>query len=157
MLVHRVVAIAFLDNPLSLPMVNHIDTDKTNNKVDNLEWCTAMHNSTHAKNNGLLIALTGTDHPRTTFTNDEVMAIYNSPETNAALAGEHETSEACIAKIKTGRTWGHLTGKHFSKSHTPLSTEAINDIISSSLSRAELARKYNVSWAAINKTIKRNG
>jgi Mor family transcriptional regulator len=87
--------------------------------------------------------------------NEEVMSIYNSTETNATLAVEYKTSETCIAKIKTGRTWGHLTGKRFSKSFTPLSAEAIQDIISSTLTRAALAKKYNVSWAAINKTIKR--
>jgi hypothetical protein len=45
--VHRIVAEAFLDNPNRLPVVNHIDSDVTNNSVSNLEWCTILHNNTH--------------------------------------------------------------------------------------------------------------
>lgn len=50
-LIHRLVAKAFVPNPLNLPQVNHIDEDKFNNRADNLEWCTAKYNSNYGERN----------------------------------------------------------------------------------------------------------
>jgi len=42
--IHRLVALAFIDNPDNLPQVNHIDEIRINNSIDNLEWCTGQYN-----------------------------------------------------------------------------------------------------------------
>lgn len=51
--VHRLVALAYIPNPLSHPVVNHKDGNPSNNTIENLEWCTYAQNAQHAHDTGL--------------------------------------------------------------------------------------------------------
>lgn len=57
-LVHRLVALAFLDNPLNLPLVNHKDCNPAKNVISNLEWCTEQYNTTYADAKDKMVANT---------------------------------------------------------------------------------------------------
>lgn len=53
--IHRLISVAFIDNPENKPCINHIDGNKFNNTIENLEWCTYSENAIHAYKNGLRI------------------------------------------------------------------------------------------------------
>ena len=60
--VHRLIAEYFIPNPKNLPQVNHIDGNKLNNSLDNLEWVTVQDNVIHAYKNGLIKHISGKEH-----------------------------------------------------------------------------------------------
>ena len=53
LLIHRLVALHYLPNPYGYRQINHIDGNKANNHVSNLEWCSAEQNAQHALETGL--------------------------------------------------------------------------------------------------------
>lgn len=66
MFVHRLVSLAFIPNPDHLPEINHIDCNRKNNSIDNLEWCTRKYNVRYAIKNGNHYCckdLTGANNP----------------------------------------------------------------------------------------------
>ena len=69
---HRIVAKVLVPNPENLPVVNHIDGDKRNNRPDNLEWCTHKHNHDHAIDKGLKSNGVGVKNPACRFDKEEV-------------------------------------------------------------------------------------
>ena len=73
-LVHRLVAEAFILNPKRLPEVNHIDGNKQNNSVDNLEWCTRSQNTSHTFKTGLR-NYNGCKNPHSKLTQSDVETI----------------------------------------------------------------------------------
>lgn len=72
--VHRLVAQTFIPNPENLPEVNHIDGNKSNNRVQNLEWVTRSQNAQHAMDNGINTNR-GVTHTRSKLTAEQIKEI----------------------------------------------------------------------------------
>lgn len=89
---HRLIATAFIENKEDFPVVNHLDGNKMNNNVSNLEWVTYKRNSAHAKEMGLLNPARGLNSRHGRFSPDDIRNI-------RILLGSREYSWSKIAKI----------------------------------------------------------
>jgi len=103
---HRLVAIAFIPNPENKPHVNHIDGNKLNNHVSNLEWCTLQENAQHAFNNGLVKKM---DIKRRKLSECQILTIrefYNGSRGQiTTLSKKHKVTRATIRDIINKKTY----------------------------------------------------
>lgn len=99
--IHRLVAINFIPNPNNLPQVNHIDGNKVNNTLSNLEWCNNSLNQIHARKLGLN---KGRKYLRK-LNKEDINEIYNAYVnkgiTRKELAEKFKVSKQMISDIKT--------------------------------------------------------
>lgn len=106
--IHRLVALAFLPNPCNYREINHKDEDKTNNNVDNLEWCDHSYNNTYGSK---FQSTLGVKNPQAKLTEVDVLEIRkrrNQGELLRVLANEFGVCESRISAIASGRSWGWL-------------------------------------------------
>lgn len=109
MLIHRLIAITFIENPSNLPEVNHKDGNKQNNAINNLEWCTSSTNQKHAFKTGLQKAQRGEKHCGAKLTLQQVKQIRklytNSCYSQQELAGLFHVAQTTIGKIIRGERY----------------------------------------------------
>lgn len=113
--VHRLIALSHIPNPNSLPFINHIDGNKSNNNIDNLEWCTSKQNISHAWSIGLNdnIKLYNSVQPKSKFqemgrvnrkySKEDILDIRklfgNKTMTKKELSIKYETTSSNIGRI----------------------------------------------------------
>ena len=102
--VHRLVADTFLENNDSKKIVNHKNGIKTDNRIENLEWCTSSENVIHAVEIGLI---------KSKLNDKEVIDIYLSKLSNRKLAKEYNVDSTIIWRIKNKKAYKHIWQQHF--------------------------------------------
>lgn len=114
--VHRLVAEAFLPNPYDKPEVNHMDGDKSNPKLTNLEWVTSHENRQHAWDTGLrnkshLPNYKGEEQKNSKLTEQkvvEIRAMRLSGFSFSFLSEKYNVSKRTIGRVVSGKSWSHI-------------------------------------------------
>lgn len=107
--VHRLVALAFIPNPENKPCVNHINGIKTDNRVENLEWCTYAENTQHAFKTKLKSGVKGEESHLSKLKTEDIMKIrllYSEGcHSQNELGKMFNVSQSQIARIINNINW----------------------------------------------------
>lgn len=98
--VHRLVAQTYIPNPNNLPQVNHIDGNKLNNNVENLEWCTPKENIQHAIKKGLRVK-----KGKLNISDIKEIRLLFGNKSMKEIAELYNVSLSCIKHLHAGHTW----------------------------------------------------
>ena len=155
--IHRLVAIAFLENPNNLPQINHIDGSRKNNKVDNLEWCDQSYNIKHAYNTGLKVM------PLRKLSHKDLEVIYTLLEREYSfenIAKMFSVDASVISDIVNSKTYTRegIDFSKFSKSYytnkARQDIKTIQELYKKLKSSNKIGELYNVSGRFIRRLLR---
>jgi hypothetical protein len=102
--VHRLIAIHFIENKLNKCFINHINGIKTDNRIENLEWCTIKENNFHAQKTGLKNDI-GANNSRAKLLTQDVIFIRQSKLKLKELSLMFNMNESGISKVRLYKTY----------------------------------------------------
>lgn len=109
--VHQIVAKEWVENPDNKPFINHKNGIKTDNRVENLEYCTASENIKHSYEKLGHPRMQGTKSPKAKLNDKkvrEIKKLINEGKTMRAIASIFKTHHSIIQGIKSGKRWPHV-------------------------------------------------
>jgi hypothetical protein len=110
--VHRLVAVAFIPNLENKLEINHKDGIKTNNSIENLEWCTRSENMKHAVKTGLFKPIRGDSHTNSKLNETKVRLIrklyYEDKIGQIDIAKRLNVNKNAVSGVITWRTWFYI-------------------------------------------------
>lgn len=112
--IHRILGETFLENPTNLPCINHINGIKTDNSLQNLEWCSYSENNKHAYDIKLKHAnpTLGEKNHLSKLSELDVISIKNrlrQKEKQVDIAKIYNITQAAVSLIKINKNWKHLS------------------------------------------------
>ena len=108
--VHRLVAIAFIENPMNKPVVNHIDCNRSNNNSTNLNWCTIQENNQHTINMGRSNSSGSNSHLSkiNETTAKMIICLGNKGFKRIDIASNLGVSRAIVRDVQNRKTWKNI-------------------------------------------------
>jgi hypothetical protein len=108
--IHILMAKTFIPNPENKKEVNHINAITTDNRIENLEWCTHKENMTHAKTLGLIKYNKGEKHYSSKLKNIDIMQIrsLSGIKPHYQIAKMFNVDKSQISRIINRKIWNHI-------------------------------------------------
>lgn len=158
----RLLAETFIPNPNNLPEVDHINGDRLDDRLENLEWVTSEENLKRAKDLGIQSRF-GEDSPVSILTEEQVKEIcrrLERGESGKIIAGDFNISRTNISDIKNGHIWTNISKDYnlLRKSRNTLTEDDVVDIwlkLQEGMNSVAIAKIYNVNPDTIGKIKRR--
>jgi len=158
--IHRLLAIHFVENPNNYPIVNHIDGDKKNNNINNLEWTTYSLNTLHSYKLGLQKIKFGDDNHASRLLDKEIEEIQNlflKGHTNKCIASLYKIGATQISRIRSKQRRIITDNVDYSINKVGHKGRVINkkdalkiiDLLSKGIEQKKIAIRFNTDTARI--------
>ncbi len=163
--IHRLIALAFIPNPNNYPYVNHIDGNKKNNNIINLEWCTAQMNIKHAYDMGLMNAPKGKNSGASKLKDEDILNIFILNKEGLGhrkIAKIYNISRVAIKIVLQRKSWRHIEIPEMYLNHINTTCTIKNENIieifklyKNDIKISDISKKYKVNRVTIESILNR--